>query len=134
MTINKSVSPADNSAFTFRSNFIGEFALQDPSNNSASYPIDIGPIEEVVEIVPENWELVEVQCESVGVDRDFIENGVAFQCLTIDGFIECTFFNERQDTAPAQVPTLSELSMATIAVLMLMSGVYVFYRKRKAVI
>ncbi len=54
VTINKSVSPAANSAFTFRSNFIVGFALQDPSNNSASYPIVMGPIEEVVEIVPEN--------------------------------------------------------------------------------
>ena len=63
-----------------------------------------------------------------------MKNGVAFQCITIDGLIECTFFNERQDTALAQVPTLSELGLATIAVLMLMSGVYVFYSKRKMAI
>jgi len=132
--INKSANPADNTEFGFQSNFIGNFVLQDPSNNSAAYPIGIGPIEEVVETVPEGWELVDVQCDSMGVDGDFIENGVAFTCLTIGGFIECTFFNEGPDVPPAstQVPALSELGLAAAAAVLLMAGVYAFYRRRKA--
>ena len=132
--INKSANPADNTAFTFHSNFIGEFELRDPSNNSAAYPIGVGAIEEVVEAVPEDWELVDVQCQSMGVDGDFIENGVAFECLTIGGSVSCTFFNEGSGTSPAQVPTLSEGGVAVIAVLMLLAGVYVVYRRRKAAI
>jgi len=132
VVITKSASPADNTSFTFHSNFIGEFVLSDPSNNSASYPIGIGAIEEVVETVPENWELVDVQCQSMGVDGDFIENGVAFECLTIGGSVNCTFFNEGSGTAPAQVPALSEGGVAVIAVLMLLAGVYVVYRRKAA--
>lgn len=130
--INKSANPADNTAFTFHSNFIGEFELRDPSNNSASYPIGVGQIEEVVETVPENWNLVDVKCESIGVNGDFIDNGVAFECLTIGGSISCTFFNEAPETAPAQVPALSESGVVVIVAMMLIIGVYAVYRSRKA--
>jgi len=130
--INKSASPADNTSFTFQSNFIGNFVLQDPANNSASYPIGVGAVEEVVEIVPDGWELVDVQCVSMGVVGDNIENGVGFECLTIGGFVECTFINEGPETPPAQVPTLSQWGLGTIVALMLAVSIFTIYRRRKA--
>ena len=134
VTINKVALPSDNTPFTFESNFNGEFILQDPSNNSTEYFMPLNAVEEVVEIVPEDWELVNVQCESMGVDGDFIESGVAFQCLTIGGSVECTFSNEGPEPVPDEVPTLSEWGLATVVALMFTAGIYAFYRRRKAAV
>jgi hypothetical protein len=84
--------------------------------------------------VPEGWELVDVECVAIGFDGDNIENGVAFQCQTIGGTIDCTFFNEGPETPPAEVPTLSEWGIGAVFALMLMAGIFAFYRRRKAAV
>lgn len=87
----------------------------------------ISPDITVTEIVPEGWELQDIQCTSDGVAITEIENGVAGECLASgSGDAECRFINVR----PFDIPTLSEWGLIVMAGILGITG-FMVAKKRK---
>ena len=82
----------------------------------------------VTEIVPEGWELVEVDCESEGqIIFSLIENGFSVdQC--IGGDVTCNFNNV---LVVRPIPALSQWSLIAAAAVLGIAGI-VFYSRRRA--
>ncbi len=82
---------------------------------------------DVTEVIPEGWELVDIECSGIGVEIVSIENGRNFTCLKIFDMATCTFENE----GPSDVPTLSQWGLIAMAGVLGIIG-FIVMRRRKA--
>ena len=111
----KEADPADNTAFVFDVSGAGmfSFTLSDPANKSEGFFVGKGQSADLIEMVPEGWELVDIECTSdVEIMIEPIENGRKFTCLVDFDETRCTFRNEGP---PPAVPTLSEWGLIAMA-------------------
>ena len=85
---------------------------------------------QIVEEPLEGWTLADIECSDVlGITTTFIENGVIVSCNTqTETVINCNFVNVRESA----IPTLSEWGMISVAVGLVLIGVFFAIRKRKA--
>ena len=125
--------PVDmNFDFAVDSNLDPPFEFSIPAGTHSNVFFIPGEIDTISEIVPEGWELVDVNCETSGsgffVSVDD-ENKVTAKCVT-DGFSLCTF----TDRGPANVPALSEWGMISAAVGLGFVGVFFAARRKRAVV
>jgi len=131
ITIIKEANPPDNTPFEFDVSGTGgvfPFTLSDPSDNSVEFLIGVGTSVDVTEVIPEGWELVNIECSGIGVEIVSIENGRNFTCLKIFDMATCTFENE----GPTNVPTLSEWGLIAMAGILGIVG-FLVMRRRKSV-
>lgn len=105
------------------------FTLSDPSNNSTGFLIGVGTSVDVTEVIPEGWELVDIECSGIGVEIVPIENGRNFTCLKTFDMATCTFKNE--GPLPS-VPTLSQLGLIALAGVLGIVGFMVIRRRKVA--
>ena len=94
ITIIKDALPPDNTPFEFDVSGTGgvfSFTLSDPSENSTGFLIGVGTSVDVTEVIPEGWELVDIECSGIGVEIVPIENGRNFTCLKTFDEASCTF-------------------------------------------
>ena len=130
ITIIKEVNPPDNTPFEFDVSGTGgvfSFTLSDPSDNSVEFFIGVETSVDVTEVIPESWELVNIECSGIGVEIAPIENGRNFTCLKIFDMATCTFENE----GPSDVPTLSQWGLIAMAGVLGIIG-FIVMRRRKA--
>ncbi|MEW6144571.1 MAG: IPTL-CTERM sorting domain-containing protein [Thermodesulfobacteriota bacterium] len=82
----------------------------------------------VTELPLEGWELVDIDCESIGgILFEITDNGFTAECVGIgEGF--CVFFNVQT----RNIPTLSEWGMIAAAGGLMLVGVWFAVRRRKA--
>jgi hypothetical protein len=86
---------------------------------------------QIVEQPLEGWTLADIDCQDVaGITTTFIENGVVLNCnaQTSEINIECDFVNLR----PSAIPTLSEWGMISVAVGLVLIGVFFAVRRKRA--
>ncbi len=130
ITIIKEADPGGNTQFEFDVSGTGgmfSFNLSDPSDNSLEFFLGIESSVSVTEIVPEGWELVDIDCSGVGVVIEPIENGRDFTCLKIFDTASCTFRNEGP---PPSVPTLSQWGLIALAGILGIVGFMVIRRRK----
>ena len=131
ITIIKDALPPDNTPFEFDVSGTGgvfSFTLSDPSENSTGFLIGVGTSVDVTEVIPEGWELVDIECSGIGVEIVPIENGQNFTCLKTFDMATCTFRNK----GPSNVPTLSQLGLIALAGVLGIVG-FMIIRRRKLV-
>jgi len=91
--------------------------------------LETGESNVTIEEPLEGWQLAGIECDSVpGVSTEIFQNGVTVRCLS-EGFITCTFTNV---THVSSIPTLSEWGMIAAAAGLLIAGVFVALRRKKA--
>ena len=130
ITIIKDALPPDNTPFEFDVSGTGgvfSFTLSDPSENSTGFLIGVGTSVDVTEVIPEGWELVDIECSGIGVEIVPIENGQNFTCLKIFDMASCTFENEGP---PPSVPTLSQWGLIAMAGILGIVGFMVIRRRK----
>jgi len=77
-------------------------------------------------MVPEGWELVDIECSGEGVLIEPIENGRNFTCLKDFDMASRTFRNEGP---PPIVPTLSQWGLIAMAGILGIVGFMVIRRR-----
>jgi len=134
ISITKEANPLDNTPFEFDISGTGgmfSFTLSQPQDKSGGFNffIGVGLSVDVTEMVPEGWELVDIECTSdVKIMIEPIENGRKFTCLVDFDETRCTFRNEGP---PPAVPTLSQWGLIAMALVLGIVG-YLVIRRRKA--
>jgi len=126
ITIIKEAVPPDNTVFTFDFSNGGSFNLTDPSDNTIDFFLGIEQSVGVTEMVPENWELDDIECSGIGVEIAPIENGIEFTCLKIFDEATCTFKNK----GPTIVPALSQWGLIALVGVLGIAG-FIVMRRRK---
>jgi hypothetical protein len=108
-----------------------DFTIPIASNNERGFDLNFGQSAVITEIVPEGWQLVDIECTTEGgviATWDVNANEVFVECQTV-GFADCTFTNV---VVSRNIPTLSEWAMIAAVAGLAMVGVFFAVRRRKA--
>jgi len=108
-----------------------DFIITVASGNSNGFGLNFGQSAVISEIIPEGWELTDIECITVGgviATWDVDANELFVECLTVGG-AACTFTNV---LVSRNIPTLSEWGMIAAAAGLAMIGVFFAIRRRKA--
>ncbi len=129
----KLATPDDGTEFTFLSDeggVVTEFNLIHQDEQTIGFPRTV--VLEVVEVVPDNWELVNIECNDNGnVNITIIENGIVAVCVGPEGSGSCVFENVLRERP---IPTLSEWGMIAAAAGLALVGVFFATRRKRAVV
>jgi len=148
ITIGKAATPEDDTPFTFvfagNGTLNGEVVFRVPTFPSNLFVMDIDTFLTVTEQVPEGWELAGIECTQgtqncgavafepcLSITIDEATNSITATCLDNDQG-SCTFTNVLAPVAPAQVPTLSEWGLISMAGVLGLIAFAVLRRKKAA--
>lgn len=136
ITISKAATPAQDTQFPFSitGDFEDAFSLTDPSNPVFFFGMDIDQTVTVTESALPGWTLDGIECtegitscgDTSCLTATVDGNSVTFQCLDNDT-ASCTFTNS---FTGANIPTLSEWGLISMAVILGIAGIILMRRRR----